>query len=315
MKIIYMSCHGILEYDEVKLLTEMGHDVFCIGDYGSNERPLIKGRDRDCSWFDESEANEVISCGQCNLPDFAIDRCDAIISMHVSEWLTKQWDKIKHKKCYLRLIGQHFNNLGQVLRPYSGLRVIPYWPTDLILNGLFPDQVTNVVRFYKDENEFTGWEGYRKIVLTTCNEITRGNGACHANEYKNATHNLPRLLLGKKNRMFGDFTGRVPYWLLKEMYRDCKVYFYIGTEPATYTLNLIEAMMTGMPIVAYDSGASAVKELAGFASKDVYELNEVLEELLEADRERLTPYSNREKAIQLFGKQQAMDSWKAVINE
>ena len=33
MKILYLSCHSILEYDEVKLLTGMGHYVFSPGAY------------------------------------------------------------------------------------------------------------------------------------------------------------------------------------------------------------------------------------------------------------------------------------------
>lgn len=311
MNILYLSCHGTLEYDEVKLLTGMGHDVFCIGDRGGNERPSIRGRDGRCGWLSGEDAALCYANGQGNLPDHVVERADAIICMHVSKWLAGQWERVRRKKCFLRLIGQHYSGLGDRLKPLTdqGLKVIPYWRTDAALNDLHPGQTTEEVRFYKDEDEFGGWTGQRRMVLTVCNEITRGDGsACHAEAYKAATDGLPRLLVGKKNRFFGDFTARVPYWMLKELYRECAVYFYVGTEPATYTLNLIEAMMTGVPIIALDTGATS--ELASFTSNDPHELGEALEGALENPRQ---DSSRRNLAIDMFGKQQAQKAWQGIL--
>ncbi len=49
MKLLYLSCHSVLEYDEVKLFKEMGIDVFSHGVYANPnkpsdvKRPAIKG--------------------------------------------------------------------------------------------------------------------------------------------------------------------------------------------------------------------------------------------------------------------------------
>jgi glycosyltransferase involved in cell wall biosynthesis len=37
---------------------------------------------------------------------------------------------------------------------------------------------------------------------------------------------------------------------MRALLRACKVYLYTGTQPASYTLGLIEAMMTGIPVVS-----------------------------------------------------------------
>lgn len=313
MKILYFSAHGILEYDEVKLLTEMGHEVFCLGDIYGNERPLVENaRDTKCSWFSRPEIEEMQRKGQGNLPDFAIERCEAIVCMHLDHWLSSQWEKIKGKKCFLRLIGQHRENLGIQIKPMTdqGLKVIPYWETDEKFNWLFQGQTTETVHFYKDEAEFDGWTGRREMVLTVCNDIKRGDGkACHADLYKEVTAGLPRLLVGKNNRFFGDFTARVPYWMLKELYRDCRAYLYIGTEPATYTLNLIEAMMTGMPVVAFDNGRG-IKDMVPFASSDPDDLYDAVKDTLNMP----SRYRCRDKAIELFGKKRALEAWKRVLD-
>jgi len=49
MKILYLSCHSVLEFDEVKLFHELGHEVFSPGSYveplnpGDPMRPGIPG--------------------------------------------------------------------------------------------------------------------------------------------------------------------------------------------------------------------------------------------------------------------------------
>jgi hypothetical protein len=313
MNVLYLSCHAVLEYDEVRLLTELGHDVLCLGDNRNPERPIIPGRDGSCSWLTVREIEAAMRHGRDHMREALIERADAIICMHRWQWLQPYRRALARKKTFLRLIGQHDAGLGAAIRRLTdvGLRVIPYWPTDLELNGLSSDQMTDLVRFYKDEQEFSGWTGERQMVLTVCNSIMRDDGrTCHAGTWRIATAGLPRLLVGRGNRLFGDFTARVPYWLLKELYRQCRVYFYVGTEPASYTLNLIEAMMTGIPVVAYPTGAA--RELAGFTSDKAGELHEMLAGIL-ADRVDSAPLRRRDVALRLFGRAQAREAWSRIL--
>ena len=49
MNILYVGSHSILEYDEVRLLSDLGHDIFSIGSYtdpanpSDDKRPAIAG--------------------------------------------------------------------------------------------------------------------------------------------------------------------------------------------------------------------------------------------------------------------------------
>ena len=44
MKILYLSCHLVLEYDELRILTELGHDVTVIGGYIDPRNPHVDTR-------------------------------------------------------------------------------------------------------------------------------------------------------------------------------------------------------------------------------------------------------------------------------
>ena len=37
--ILYISCHGVLEYDELRLLSSLGHRIFSCGSYFNPESP------------------------------------------------------------------------------------------------------------------------------------------------------------------------------------------------------------------------------------------------------------------------------------
>ena len=44
MKILYLSCHSVLEYDEIRILSDLGYDVFSIGAYITPSIPHVDMR-------------------------------------------------------------------------------------------------------------------------------------------------------------------------------------------------------------------------------------------------------------------------------
>src|SRR5690606_7773623 len=66
--------------------------------------------------------------------------------------------------------------------------------------------------------------------------------------------------------------GELSFSDLLKVLRDNRVYVYGGTFPAQYTLSFIEAMMTGIPIVAI--GRNIVIEK--FPHFDYYEVPEII---------------------------------------
>jgi glycosyltransferase involved in cell wall biosynthesis len=116
---------------------------------------------------------------------------------------------------------------------------------------------------------------------------------------------------------------------MKEMLRRARFYFYTGTMPAPYTLGFIEALMTGIPIVAigdelaYDSFyqqdtyevADLIKNnVSGLVSDDIPTLIKNCHQLLEDKQLAKRISSNgRRLAVETFGKEIIRRQWEALL--
>ena len=104
MRILYMSCHAILEYDELRLLEELKADYFSLGSYVMPWQPVDQIRPplrhNPDSWLSANAPDRN------NIPQEFIDKFDIIIVMHVPEWIINNWDKFKGKRVIWRTIGQ-----------------------------------------------------------------------------------------------------------------------------------------------------------------------------------------------------------------
>ena len=97
MKILYLSCHSILEYDELKLFHELGLDVFSHGAYMRFNQPS-EMRPAICNdWGDERLVEQASNCTKENLSQEFIDNFDVILVMHIPNWITNNWAKLKDK--------------------------------------------------------------------------------------------------------------------------------------------------------------------------------------------------------------------------
>jgi glycosyltransferase involved in cell wall biosynthesis len=251
MKILYLSCHSILEYDEVKLLSELGADVFSWGAYRDPSNPGEKRRPA----LDITVHKEFIDLTEGdnkeNIPQELIDWADVVICMHVSKWLAVNWEKLKGKTVVLRTIGQNtLENEGhaRALR-YAGLKIIRYSPRERTIPGYAGEDA--LIRFYKDPQEFNNWNGKKKQVLTISQSMKDRENSCNYTFFKDATDGFPRVLYGTPSKQPDElWKGEISYDKMKQELRDSRVYFYTGTYPASYVLNFMEALMTGCPIVA-----------------------------------------------------------------
>jgi len=73
---------------------------------------------------------------------------------------------------------------------------------------------------------------------------------CNYDLYRMAMQGLPAELYGPGNEASQYNCGRVTFEQQLEVLRSSRAYFYTGTHPASYTLNFMEAWMTGTPVVA-----------------------------------------------------------------
>lgn len=343
MRILYLSCHSILEYDEVKLLHELGHEVFSPGAYvepanpgDASLRPSIPGLVYDpnlVEMWNRHEAKHPAVNGKEYLHESPeiLDKFDCILVMHLPQFITKNWTAFKGRRVIWRTIGQSIASTEQQLARArnEGLEIIRYSPSERTIPGYLGEDA--LIRFYKDPNEFGGWTGENKRVITFGQHMQQRDAACNFTFFEQVTRPLSRHLFGPGNEGLSWSTGKVPFERLKEEMRLNRVYFYTGTHPASYTLNFMEAWMTGIPIVAigsqlgnasyfanhslYEVPSLITQGVDGFVSDSPFELQMWINQLFNNDQ--LAQYiSNnaRQKAIEVFGKETIKQQWKLYLD-
>jgi len=330
VKIHYISCHSILEYDEVQLLTDLGHDVFSNGAYIDPRghitlpRPPIKG-----AVFHEEYARLSIDFPKTNLPPELIEPFDAIIVMHSPDVIIQNWDKIKHKKVIWRTIGQSTHGIEASLEPMrnEGLKIIRYSPKERTLSNYIGEDV--LIRFYKDEDEYSGWIGTGGVV-NFAQSLKGRRTHCHYDEIIRVITKYNGLVYGPGNDDLGDRNGgSISYSTQIKKMQESRVMIYGGTAPASYTLSFIEALMMGLPIVAIS------KQLAHIIYDfDFYEVDEILapigglvcdtvEQMFQKTQMMLNDMDfakemsekQRALAIEMFGKKKIIKQWEDFLNE
>ena len=345
MRICYLSVHEILERSEVAMFKELGHYVFspgaCMNPLEDGLRPHVDGLQYDpedvrayhelghqvhmlANWKEGTPVDN-----KDLLTKQFIDRFDVVVIMHWPNWITKSWDVMKHKHVVWRTIGQSAFFVEEMLAPYrpQGLKIVRYSPAERRTRSYIGEDA--VIRFHIDPNDYSGWTGEQKQVVNVTQAMTKRQDACSYRFFKEVTEPFLRKLYGPCNEEAGElWGGKLPYAELKEVYRKNRVYFYTGTKPASYTLNFMEAWMTGIPIVAIgpehgdapDTRAYEVPELitneqTGFVSDSRVCLREYIRSLLEDDQlAAKISQAGRQAAISYFDKAIAKQQWKAFFD-
>lgn len=342
-KILYLSCHEILQWDECNLLIELGHDVFCPGAYVSednkgdlNLRPgLPKGAN-----FDElmQQWHALGKPGKDNKECLTVDflkNFDMVIVMHLPQWVHANWQVFRAAKIPVvwRTIGQSVAHNEREMMPHrsQGMKIVRYSPMERRVPGYIGEDA--LIRFYKDPAEFNGWKGDVKEIITFGQHMQRREPATNFNWFENVTRPFPRKLFGPGSETLPFGMGKLPYDGLKKAMQDYRAYFYTGTWPASYTLNFMEAMMTGIPMVCigpakghphgwfpghdlYEIPEIITNGVNGFWSDDISMLRASIKELLQNDTlAKKISDAGRETAIKLFGKDSVKLHWSEFLNK
>jgi len=331
-KIQYLSCHSILEYQELKLLTELGMDVFSNGAYADpkGHKDLPRPGVPEAKYFPEYEkiAREF---PKTDLPSSLIDPFDIIIVAHTPEWINENWSKMKKKIVIWRTIGQSLSRVENLIRKmrYEGIKIVRMSEMEKHI----PDYIGEdaIIPFYQDENDLKDWNGYTKRVINFTQSLKGRRFFCHFDDIMKLVEGFPALIYGTGNDDLGALNGgNLPYDLMKGAMRDNRVFVYGGTWPSPYTLAFQEAMMTGIPIVSI--GQKLAEELQGVAPSDrirffeipsiivngengfysdnFQELRGYIHQLLQ-DHElaKKISYNARQTAILTFGKEKVKKMW------
>jgi hypothetical protein len=188
-----------------------------------------------------------------------------------------------------------------------------------------------VIPFYKDPGEFGNWNGAGNEVITFAQDMEHRAEHCNYDAYTKIVEGFNTHVYGPNNERSGALNGGfLTYEAMRQKMRDGRAYVYTGTQPASYTLNFIEAFMTGIPIVAlgpkhgnslklggelYEIPDIIQDGVNGFISDDINELREKVQYLIDEVRHaRRIGDMGRARAIELFGKERIKNLWREYFN-
>lgn len=313
--------------------------MFSFGGYRNPQKPHDYKRPGFRGFYSNQLESVAMQCSQENLHEELIAWADAIIFMHRPDWIESNWEKIKHKKIILRTIGQSRpdDETRVTIPKMQGLKIVRYSPEEQRITNFAGQDA--IIRFYKDPDEFRDYNGEIPAVLSVSQSMKQRGQFCGYDIFNEVTHGLTRSLYGTQSKN-PDLTpmddplwrGELTFEELKQAYRDHRVYFYTGTYPASYTMNFMEAIMTGIPIVAIGRSLADLKihegmdvyevdkiiknGVNGYISDNKEELRNYLNELLSNPKKaRLIGEAGRKTAIELFGKNKIKREWEVFLNE
>lgn len=337
-KILYLSCHEILEYDELKLFSELGYECYSLGAYtqpGGDEHRKRPALDLP---YNPHFIELSLQYQRENLHEDMLEGIDIVIVMHVTTWITNNWPLFKRfiargGRVIWRSIGQSIPAREDELREArsGGLEVVRYSPTEMTIKHNIGQDA--MIRFYKDPDEYKDWNGDDERVINFTQSMRERRDFTGWTMFQNATRMLPRVIYGPNNDDLGEKLngGMLTNDEQLQAYRNGRVYFYHGTYPASYTLTFIEALMTGIPIVSVGPEKGNSREMFpmqqtfeipdiiqngvnGYVSDNPADLRSHIEELLKdkALAQRIGA-AGRERAIELFGKDKIKAEWREYL--
>lgn len=263
MNVLLLLAHSIAEYDDVRMLTDLGYDVFSIGAYtnphspGDDKRPplpqAVHHADLEALVPDQMRAKE-------HLPSDLIDWADVIVAHHyVDSWLGGQWSRIKPrngKRVVWRTCGQSDLRLESAMAPLrsQGLEIVRYSPQEQVFfqpTGAWAGQDA-LIRFGKYLDDYGPWDPdtVQPYVANVTQDMVGRGDWCGLSWYQAATDRLDARPAGPGSDKLPGGLGALSYDQLRQYLSRAAAYVYTGTMPASYTLGLIEAMASGVPIVA-----------------------------------------------------------------
>jgi hypothetical protein len=341
MNVVQCLSHSIEERDMLDLYTRIGVDAFSVGGYIDPRSPHDPKRPAVGSPFHPDLKAAVDSLGQydnlaaaqVHLPEALLDWADVIVYHHHLDRLFGQWPRIRRwldedsgHRVIWRSIGQSVTGNEQDAAPFmaQGLERVLYSPKERHIPG-FSGGDSPVIRFGKDPAEWHGWTGEDARVLN----ISQHDATPHARDvwlnwgfWEEATAGLPRVFAGPNSEKVGGL-GTLELDDMKALLRSCRVYLYTGTQPASYTLGLVEAMMTGIPVVSigpewmrifpFGSQMFEGHELALDYENSPAAARSLLDDHLSNSPNVSYSELQREGAIELFGIDTIADQWAALL--
>ena len=271
MNLLLLTAHSIAEYDDVRMFSDLGYDVFSIGAYsdpahpGDDKRPaladvryhadLVSYVNRQRERHAGVSEDWAIDWAKADLAPEIIEWADVIIAHHfLDRWIVPQWNRLRHKRVIWRTCGQSNPDLELLMAPLhdEGLQIVRYSPkerTHFERIRAFAGEDA-VIRFGKYPADYPDWVGTDAFVGNVTQKMVERGASCGLAYWLEATDGLPAKPAGPGSEQLSGGIGELTYPAMLDYLARCRVYLYTGTVPASYTLGLMEAMLIGVPVVS-----------------------------------------------------------------
>ncbi|WP_395661557.1 glycosyltransferase [Aestuariivirga sp.] len=252
-RVLYYSVHGALEYDDLRLLHEAGFDVFSLGSFGD---PVVKSNQLRKSepYFTKpedyaamNEGGVVITDGRKRITQSFADRFDAVIVNHDPHFIIDNVGVLENTLTIRRTLGQTTRGQENGLKPYrTTFKTVRYSPREQ-REGMIPCDAA--IYFGKFPDQYSDYRG-GDCVLTFMSRARRDLARPKLSDYQAIIRGFNAKLYGLANEGIENWLGICPEAAQPDVYADCRMYLYTHSLIACYTLNFMEAMLTGCPIIA-----------------------------------------------------------------
>jgi len=349
VNILLLASHAVAEYDDVRMFHDLGYGIFAPGGYenpatsGEGIRPALPQvpyhADLAAACREQreryGEPGPYIDWAKARLHPDVIEWADVIIVHHFPRpWVIEQWPNIAHKRVIWRTCGQSDPSLEwdmARLRPY--LQVVRYSPAERRGFGDVFAGEDALIRFGKYPDDYGPWIGDHIAVGNVTQRMVERGDACGYRFWQAATAGLPVAPAGPGSEAIGGI-GELAYPAMLDYLRHLRAYLYTGTRPASYTLGLIEAMLSGVPVVSigarawgdewggadlFEAASSSVRDMRSIVAEDACfddprDANRALRVLLEyPDKAANISRNQRARAVALFGIDTIGAQWKAFL--
>jgi len=341
MNVLLCLSHSIEEYDQLRLLHSLGYGVASIGGYidpahpHDDKRPALPEIPMVAAVkaaVDGLGTPDNLGVAQSRLPDPILEWLGddgAIVYHHHLYRLFGQWRHVEdwlrgssRRRVIWRTVGQSLRNNELEAAPFRdrGLEIVRYSPKERSIPGYAGEDA--LIRFYKDPADWEGWMGDEPVVLN----IAQHDATPHARDqwlnwgfWEAATDGLPAVFAGPHTEKIGGL-GTLSLDEMQTWLRRARCYLYTGTQPASYTLGLIEAMMAGIPVVSIGPGSMWFPdlfeghEIVGNWYDDPAKARESLRTLLEVPHIAAKIGAEQHAhALALFGRDTIAAQWREFL--
>lgn len=275
MNVLLITAHSIASYDDLRMLTDLGYDVFNLDAYIDPRHPHVDLRPDlpEAPVFpdliaavDRLGTADNLTAAKERLPDELIEWADVAIYHHyLPQWMEPNFERLRSAgvRVIWRTCGQSDFTLEDRMAWHRarGLEVVRYSPAEQRFFAGTPhwagqDALIRFGKYLEDYPLWVGAEGDDGAYVANVTQDMVGRGEhCGLTFWIRATAGLTACPAGPKSMALPGGVGALPYDTMLLYLERAAAYLYTGTVPASYTLGLIEALMVGVPIISIGPGA------------------------------------------------------------